>query len=172
MSANAERTTVRLDGNMVLRIRDGRGTRLRSAGGVVWVTQEGSANDTVLEVGADMTLDFDGTTLVGAPRGTPVVVEVLEGAVPPTCVETMDGNGSSRVLLPRRSRLVALLRRELVRVTRRLRLANGDDAHFDAAHALEWTDGLPARRGRRASTQHGTTLHKELLDPSTLWRQS
>ena len=56
MNATAKQASVRLDADMVLRIRDGRGTRLRAAAGVIWVTQEGSANDTVLDAGSGMTV--------------------------------------------------------------------------------------------------------------------
>ena len=38
MNATAKQASVRLDADMVLRIRDGRGTRLRAAAGVIWVT--------------------------------------------------------------------------------------------------------------------------------------
>jgi hypothetical protein len=172
MSAIAERTTVRLDGDMVLRIRDGRGTRLRCAGGVVWVTQEGSANDTVLDAGTAMTVEFDGTTLAGTHRGMPVVVEVHAGAVPPGLVETAGRAGSGRRLFPRGSRALALLQRGWARAMAMLKVINGRDADFDAARALEWSDGLPARGIRRGSIHRSETLRKDLLDQSTLWRQS
>jgi hypothetical protein len=67
---------------------------------------------------------------------------------------------------------MALLRRGFARVMRVIALANGGDADFDPARALEWTDGLPARGVRRTSMHRGETLHKELLDQSMLWRQS
>jgi hypothetical protein len=171
MSATAKHASVRLNGDMVLRIRDGRGTRLCSAGGVVWVTQEGSANDTVLDVGAGMTVELDGTTLAGAHRGTPVVVEVHTGAIPPSLIETADRAGRQRRLFPRGSRLVGLLRRGFARALDLLKVANDRDGGFDAARALEWSDGLAARVVRRASMQRAETLRRELSDQSTLWRQ-
>ena len=171
MSATAKHASVRLNGDMVLRIRDGRGTRLSSAGGVVWVTQEGSANDTVLDMGTGMTVEFDGTTLAGAHRGTPVVVEVHTGAIPPGLIETADQAGRQRRLFPRGSRLVGLLRRGLACALDLLKVANDHDADFDAARALEWSDGVPARGVRRACLQRAETLRRELSDQSTLWRQ-
>lgn len=171
MSAIAKHVSVRLDGDAVLRIRDGRGTRLRSAGGVVWVTQEGSANDTVLDMGNGMTVEFDGTTLAGAHRGAPVVVEVHTGAIPPGLVEMTDRAGRQRRLFPRGSRLVALLQRGVDRALELLKVANNRDADFAAARAPEWSDGLPARGVRRISMQRAETLRRELADQSTLWRQ-
>jgi hypothetical protein len=171
MSAVTRYASVRLNGDMVLRIRDGRGTRLRSAGGVVWVTQEGSANDTVLDMGTGMTLQFDGTTLAGAHRGTPVVVEVHAGAIPPGLVETADEAGRRRRLFPRGSRLAALLRRGFARVLELLKTVNERDDDFAPARALEWTDGLPARGVRRAAMQRAESSRREMADQSTLWRQ-
>ena len=171
MSAVTAHATVRLNGDMVLRIRDGRGTRLRCAGGTVWVTQEGSANDTVLDMGTGMVVEFDGTTLAGAHRDTPVVVVVSTGAIPPSLIETADAAGRQRRLLPHGSRLVGLLRRGFARALDLLQIANGRDADFDATRALEWSDGTTARGVRRASMQRVETLRRELTDQSTLWRQ-
>jgi|KBSMisStaDraftv2_1062788.scaffolds.fasta_scaffold264861_2 hypothetical protein len=171
MSAVTAHATVRLNGDMVLRIRDGRGTRLRCAGGTVWVTQEGSANDTVLDMGTGMVVEFDGTTLAGAHRGTPVFVEVHAGTIPPRLIDTADAAGRQRRLFPPGSRLVALLRRGTARAIELLKVANDRDADFDAARALEWSDGVPARGVRHAAMQRAETLHRESLDQSTLWRQ-
>jgi len=171
MSTSTPHATVRLNGDMVLRIRDGRGTRLRSAGGVVWVTQEGSANDTVLDMGTGMIVEFDGTTIAGAHRGTPVFVEVHAGTIPPGLVETADTKGRQRRLFPRGSRLAGLLRRGFARVLQLLEVANDHDADFDAARALEWSDGLPARGVRRTAMQRAQTLRGEQSDHSMSWRQ-
>ena len=168
MSATAKHASVRLNGDMVLRIRDGRGTRLSSAGGVVWVTQEGSANDTVLDMGTGMTVEFDGTTLAGAHRGTPVVVEVHTGAIPPGLIETADQAGRQRRLKGKRTYADAC---GIARALDLLKVANDHDADFDAARALEWSDGVPARGVRRACLQRAETLRRELSDQSTLWRQ-
>jgi hypothetical protein len=171
MNATAQQASVRLDADMVLRIRDGRGTRLRAAAGVIWVTQEGSANDTVLDAGSGMTVEFDGTTLAGAHSGAPVVVEVHAGTIPPGLVETADVAGRQRRLFPRGSRLVAMLRRGLARAFELVKVVNDRDADFDAARALEWSDGLPTRGARRTAIQRAETLRRELSDQSTLWRQ-
>lgn len=171
MSATARHASVHLNGDMVLRIRDGRGTRLRCAGGVVWVTQEGSANDTVLDMGTAMTVEFDGTTLAGAHRGAPVVVEVHTGAIPPGLIETADKAGRQRRLFPRGSRLVGLLRRGIARAFGLSKVANDRDEDFDAASALEWSDGRPACGVRRACLQRAETLRRELSDHAMPWRQ-
>jgi len=169
MSAIAERASVRLDGDMVLRIRNGRGTRLRCAGGIVWITQEGSANDTVLGTGADVTLEFDGTTLAGAPHGASVVLEVHAGAVPPALVETATSTGTGRRLLPSGSRFIAALRRGFARVSELLQWANARNRDFDDVRALEWSDGLPSR-GMRRATMRGRDARSSITDQSTLWR--
>jgi hypothetical protein len=169
MSALAERAFVRLEGDTVLRIRDGRGTRLRCAGGIVWITQEGSANDTVLQSGSDMTLEFDGTTLAGSSHGMSVVVEVHAGAVPPALVETATPAGNGRRLFPSGSRLVAALRRGAARVSEFLRWANARSDGFDDVPALEWSDGSPSHGMRRAA-MIGRDARSSITDQSMLWR--
>jgi hypothetical protein len=169
MSATAERASVRLEGETVLRIRDGRGTRLRCAGGIVWITQEGSANDTVLETGSDVTLEFDGTTLAGSSHGMSVVVEVHAGAVPPALVDTVTPAGTGRRLLPSGSRLIAALRRGVARVSEVLHWANAREDGFDDLRALEWSHPYPSRGMRRAA-MFGRDARSSITEQSTLWR--
>jgi len=172
MNASPIRASVRLDGDMVLRIRDGRGTRLRCAGGVVWVTQQGSANDTVLDAGADMTVEFDGTTLAGAHHGTSVVVEVQSGIVPPGLVETADRDGRERRLFSRGSRRLALLQRALARAIAILKAVNNRGTDLDAARTQERRGGVSPHGIRCASLRKDETGRNELLAQSTLWRQT
>ena len=167
MNAIAKGASVLLDADTVLRIRDGRGTRLSCAGGVVWITQEGSANDTVLEAGGDLTLEFDGTTLAGSHRGA-VVVEIHAGRVPPARVETATPAGSSWRLLPSESRIIAMLRRAFAAVGEFLQRANTRNVDFDAVRWLEWSDGIPSHAARRAALcgDPGASI----TDQSMLWR--
>jgi len=150
-----------------LRIRDGRGTRLSCAGGVVWITQEGSANDTVLEAGNDIMLEFDGTALAGSNRGA-VVVEIHAGRVPPALVETTTLSGSSWRLLPRESRIVAMLRRTFASASEFFQRANARDVEFDATRWLEWSDGIPSYSARRAALRGDPRA--SITDQSMLWR--
>ena len=150
MSAIAKGPSVRLDADTVLRIRNGRGTRLSCAGGIVWVTQEGSANDTVLEAGGDVTLEFDGTTLAGSHRGA-VVVEIHAGRVPPALVETATTAGNSWRLLPSESRIVAMLRRMFAGVLEFMQRANARGVDLDAVRSLERSDEIPSHAARRAA---------------------
>lgn len=167
MNVVAKGASVLLDSDTVLRIRDGRGTRLSCAGGVVWITQEGSANDTVLEAGSDLTLEFDGTTLAGSHRGA-VVVEIHAGRIPPALVETMTPAGSSWRLLPSESRIVAMLRRTFATVVEFLQRANAKNVGFDAVRSLEWSDGIPSRAVRRAALRGDPRA--SISDQSMLWR--
>jgi hypothetical protein len=167
MNAIAKGASVLLDADTVLRIRDGRGTRLSCAGGIVWITQEGSANDTVLEAGDDLTLEFDGTTLAGSHRGA-VVVEIHAGRVPPALVETMTPAGSSWRLLPSESRIIAMLRRTFATVVEFLQRANARNLDFDAVRSLEWSDGIPTQAARRAALRGDPRA--AISDQSMLWR--
>ena len=167
MNAIAKGASVFLDADTVLRIRDGRGTRLSCAGGVVWITQEGSANDTVLEAGDDLTLEFDGTTLAGSHRGA-VVVEIHAGRVPPALAETMTPAGSSWRLLPSESRIIAMLRRTFATVVEFLQRANARNLDFDAVRSLEWSDGIPSQAARRAALRGDPRT--SISDQSMLWR--
>jgi len=167
MNAVAKGASVLLDADTVLRIRDGRGTRLSCAGGIVWITQEGSANDTMLEAGGDLTLEFDGTTLAGSHRGA-VVVEIHAGRVPPALVETATPAGNSWRLLPSEPRIVAMLRRAFAAALEFLHRANARDDDFDAVRWLEWTDGIPSHAARRAALRGDP--RESIIDQSMLWR--
>ena len=167
MNTITKRASVLLDADTVLRIRDGRGTRLSCAGGVVWITQEGSANDTMLEAGSGVTLEFDGTTLAGGHRGA-VVVEIHAGRVAPALVETATPAGNGWRLLPSESRIVAMMRRSLAALLELLQRANTRDADFDDVHRLEWSDGGPSRSARRAALRGDARA--SITDQSMLWR--
>lgn len=168
MNAIAKGASVLLDADTVLRIRDGRGTRLSCAGGVVWITQEGSANDTVLEAGNDLTLEFDGTTLAGSHRGA-VVVEIHAGRVPPALVETATPAGNSWRLLPSESRIVALLRRGFARVIELLESTSTRDASsYAEVRGRDWIE-YPSLGVRRAAMR-AYDAPSAIKDQSMLWR--
>jgi hypothetical protein len=99
MSSNptARRTTVFLARGHLLRIRDGRGTRVSAASGVLWITEEGDSNDTVLRAGDTRRIRRSGVTLALAERPTHVVLEVPVGVFLPSSVELAFGDGEPGV---------------------------------------------------------------------------
>jgi len=92
---------IALDRANLLRIRDGRGTRIRVASGVLWVTEENSPDDHVLLPGAAIDLAKKGTAIVLAHRPARLVIEVPPGVAPPRRVEVAlaDGERGQRIAL-------------------------------------------------------------------------
>lgn len=92
---------VALDRGNVLRIRRGRGTRVRVASGVLWVTEENSPEGHVLLPGDAIDLAQTGTAIVLAHRVSRVVIEVPAGIAPPRAVEMAmaDGEPGMRIAL-------------------------------------------------------------------------
>jgi hypothetical protein len=92
---------IALDRANLLRIRDGRGTRIRVASGVLWVTEENSPDDHVLLPGAAIDLAKKGTAIVLAHRPARLVIEVPPGVTPPRRVEMAlaDGERGWRIAL-------------------------------------------------------------------------
>ena len=92
---------IALDRGNLLRILNGRGTRIRVASGVLWVTEENSPDDHVLLPGAAIDLAKKGTAIVLAHRAARVVIEVPTGVAPPRLVEMAlaDGERGWRIAL-------------------------------------------------------------------------
>ena len=92
---------VALDRGNVLRIRDGRGTRLQVISGLLWVTEENSPADHVLLPGDAFDLCQAGTAIALAHRVSRVVVEVPAGVASPRVVEMAltDGGSGTRIAL-------------------------------------------------------------------------
>ncbi|HEX6138724.1 MAG TPA: DUF2917 domain-containing protein [Casimicrobiaceae bacterium] len=84
---------VTLERGNVLRILDGRGTQLTPASGVLWITEERSANDTVLLPGDTHRLGNPGTTVVLAYRPGRIVLEVPAGTQVPRRVDIACAEG-------------------------------------------------------------------------------
>ena len=84
---------VALDRGDLLRIRNGRGTRVRATHGVLWITEEYSAEDHVLLPGDSLTLAQTGMAIVLAHRPARVVIEVPVGVTAPRAVELTLGLG-------------------------------------------------------------------------------
>ena len=85
-----------LDRGDSLHIRNGRGTRVRAASGVLWITEENSPADHVLLPGDAIDLAQTGMAIVLAHRAARVVVEVPSGVRPPRAVEMALAGGGSR----------------------------------------------------------------------------
>ncbi len=84
---------VALDRGDVLRIKNGRGTRVRATDGVLWITEENSPDDHVLLPGGSLELAQTGLAVVLAHRAARVVVEVPAGVTPPRAVDLTLGRG-------------------------------------------------------------------------------
>ena len=75
------RRYIQLDRGDMLRILDGRGTQLTSASGVLWITEEGSADDNVLLPGTSHRIENAGMALVSAHRNARVVLGVSRRSI-------------------------------------------------------------------------------------------
>lgn len=93
---------VALDRGDLLRVRNGGGARVRATDGVLWITEEGSADDHVLLPGDFLDLAPTATATVLAHRPARVVVEVPAGVTPPRAVDLTLGRGkrAMRIMLP------------------------------------------------------------------------
>lgn len=81
MSNAVDTTLQRLESGQMLRISDGAGTLVTAVAGTVWITQDGDAEDIILESGvkaglesglesgSDFVVDRDGLVLVSALGG-------------------------------------------------------------------------------------------------------
>ena len=120
-SATSVQRTVGLDGGNLLRIYDGEGMRLTPASGVLWITEEESANDTVLLPGDTHQLEKPGLALVHAHHGARVVMELPAGTAAPRRVDLALASGARgrRVAFPMRGRVF------LERWSRRIAVAIG-----------------------------------------------
>ena len=92
-AARATCRSVALDIGKVLRIREGRGLRVTPATGVLWITEENSATDTVLLAGETYRIAFAGLALVLAHRSSLVLLELDPGVAPPRSVDFSDVDG-------------------------------------------------------------------------------
>jgi hypothetical protein len=101
------RTLVHFDGGNLLRIRDGAGTRLTAAAGLLWITEEGSLKDTVLMPRERHQIENHGLTLVFADRPAQLALEVPAGTGVPRSVHLFSAAGEQRIAVDREMRLLA-----------------------------------------------------------------
>ena len=84
---------VPLDRNQVLRIYGGKGTRVAATSGTLWLSEEGSLVDHVLNPGDAVTLTAAGKALALAVRPSRAVVEIQAGVPPPRRLEVANADG-------------------------------------------------------------------------------
>ena len=102
-TASVQRT-ITLDRGKLLRVYDGEGLLLTPGSGVLWITEERSANDTFLLPGETYRLAKPGLALVHAHRAARVVIELPAGNAKPRRVDVAPADGASgrRVAFPTR----------------------------------------------------------------------
>ena len=95
----ARRTIVYLARGHLLRIFDGRAMRVTAASGLLWVTEEGDVNDTVLREGETRRIRHSGMTLVVAERPAHIVLEARAAVFLPSHVEIATGDGEPGTIM-------------------------------------------------------------------------
>ena len=174
---------VALDRGAWLRIKNGRGTRIRVAGGVLWVTEENSPEDHVLHPGDAIDLARPGTALALAHRSARVVIEVPAGVKPPRSVELVLAHGDPgrhiRLGAPGRSTLAAAVAKTFARTFETVRamppaLRPDEDAaqatSTEAAAPMMYSDGYPPRHLRVRAMRDAHLVERAVVDERMMWR--
>ena len=68
MNLNLGKSRLGLDQDQLIAVRDGKGVRVACLSGALWITQELSTADVLLEAGQSFVIDHPGLTLVMALR--------------------------------------------------------------------------------------------------------
>jgi len=71
---NQQGAAIHLQQQELLTVRDGKGWKVQSLAGAVWITQEGELDDVILEAGESFTVERDGLTVIQAVGEATVVV--------------------------------------------------------------------------------------------------
>ena len=166
-SASALVKPIALDRGNVLRIRNGAGTRIRAASGVLWITEENSPDDHVLLPGDTLLLAQAGWAIVLAHRAARVTLEVPPGSLAPSAVEMAlaDGEPGTRIALatptaislPRLVRRLAIALREAIASTRTI--ARTLTSRWNTVHAST------------AGTQRSRRVEHAVTEEWSLWRK-
>ena len=69
-----------LERDQLVAVRDGKGVRVACLSGTLWITQEQSTADVVLEAGQSIVIDHPGLTLVMALRPSTLRISEPRGA--------------------------------------------------------------------------------------------
>jgi len=175
-----------LDRGNVLRVRNGPGTRIRAASGVLWITEENGAEDHVLLPGDALALARTGMAIVLAHRPARVILEVPPGVVPPGAVEMAlaDGEPGRRIALdmPTPISLPTIARglatvlgqarasiRTMVK-TLTSRWSAVDVSTTETYAPMTYSDGFPPRHLRRRMTRGPRDVERVIIDERMLWR--
>jgi len=182
----AIRKRIALDRANVVRIRNGRGTRVRAVSGVLWVTEEYSLADHILLPGDAIELAQRGTAILLAHRPARIVLEVPAGVRPPDDVEAAlaDGEPGTRIALGRpgpvglvgvAGQLAAIVREawmsartRAAAVATRWKAAETSDA--EALTRMAYSDGFPPRHLRRRAWREARDVERAIVDESITWR--
>lgn len=78
MDATLQNARLALPKEGLLALRDGQNTRITCQEGTLWVTQEGTIKDEVLEAGQSLVIQYPGLTLVTAL--VPAVISLADEA--------------------------------------------------------------------------------------------
>jgi hypothetical protein len=97
MNIALDASTLSLDRDGLITVRDGKGSRVRVISGSLWITEHHSSRDTIVEAGESFTIRRPGLTLIMALQ--PATLQLAEA--PATLSESM-GEWIQR-LLPRRA---------------------------------------------------------------------
>ncbi len=177
---------VALNRGNVLRIKNGRGTRVHAASGVLWITEENSHEDHVLLPGDAIDLAKTGTAIVFAHRTARVVVEVPAGVTPPHAVEMAlaDGESGRRIALAEPTPIslppiVTGIATVIVNAVASIRkMVTTLSSRWDAADAsatktyapMTYSDGYPSRDERRRMMRGTREVECAVIDEWMLWR--
>ena len=152
------RTPMALEHADLLCIRNGPGTRLRVASGVLWLTEEDGFEDHVLSSGDVITLARRGTALVYTFRPARVVMEIPVGVAPPDAVQTFLAGGQGErpgpLAAPAARSLTAMLRAAAIAVGRAL-------ASFGKTATTLWPDPESGNAG--AARSDASVLYSDEL---------
>lgn len=105
----SELSSIGLTRGSVARIENGRGMRLRVETGSVWVTQDRSTKDVVLEAGESFRIELDGATVLSA-LGKRFALVGIEPSIPvaPTLAERFWHFWASLYFMPTRPAMTGL----------------------------------------------------------------
>ncbi len=170
-----------LDQGNLLRIRNGRGTQVRVASGVLWLTEENSPEDHVLLPGDAIDLAHSGTALALALQVSRVVIEVPVGVTPPRAVEIamVEGEPGMRIALaeptPIAARIAMAIENEFASIRRmvttlRLRWGAADASTAKTYTPMTYDDGFPPKRQGQRMTHGPRECERGMINEWMLWR--
>jgi hypothetical protein len=81
MNIALDASTLQLQRDGLIAVRDGRGARVTCVRGTLWITQDHHSHDSIIGSGESLTIDYPGLTLVTALEPTQLrLTEAREGS--------------------------------------------------------------------------------------------